>query len=257
MPAISTRRSSSRVRSAPTTLASSRAVPTTTRSRSWSTSACSPSTRPRRPTCPWTRRRCSPGSSRRWASGPPSCSPSRRTGRTPSPSSASPSGGRPRRSCRSSAARAAEHQPFPHRGRRRRASSSCSPRSRTEPGRSTILAEAIERDKRALERGVRMRTLYQHSARRSVATREYVEEVVDVRRRGAHPGRVLQPADRGRPTAGDRPGRGGLPGRGRDPRRRAWSPTSSTSSSATGSGRAASPTASCTPSARSPTTCTT
>jgi hypothetical protein len=42
---------------------------------------------------------------------------------------------------------------------------------------STILAEAIDRDKRALERGVRMRTLYQHSARRSVATREYVEEV--------------------------------------------------------------------------------
>ena len=42
---------------------------------------------------------------------------------------------------------------------------------------STILAEAIERDQRALERGVRMRTLYQHSARRSVATREYVEEV--------------------------------------------------------------------------------
>jgi hypothetical protein len=40
-----------------------------------------------------------------------------------------------------------------------------------------ILAEAIERDKRALERGLRMRTLYQHSARRSVATREYVEEV--------------------------------------------------------------------------------
>ena len=41
-----------------------------------------------------------------------------------------------------------------------------------------ILAEAIERDKRALERGLRMRTLYQHSARRSVATREYVEEVI-------------------------------------------------------------------------------
>jgi hypothetical protein len=40
-----------------------------------------------------------------------------------------------------------------------------------------ILAEAIERDKRALERGLRMRTLYQHSARHSVATREYVEEV--------------------------------------------------------------------------------
>jgi hypothetical protein len=41
-----------------------------------------------------------------------------------------------------------------------------------------ILAEAIERDKRALQRGLRMRTLYQHSARRSVATREYVEEVI-------------------------------------------------------------------------------
>ena len=45
------------------------------------------------------------------------------------------------------------------------------------PRSAAILAEAIERDKRALERGVRMRTLYQHSARRSVATREYVEEV--------------------------------------------------------------------------------
>jgi hypothetical protein len=43
---------------------------------------------------------------------------------------------------------------------------------------AAVLAEAIERDKRALERGVRMRTLYQHSARRSVATREYVEEVI-------------------------------------------------------------------------------
>lgn len=41
-----------------------------------------------------------------------------------------------------------------------------------------VLAEAIERDKRALQRGLRMRTLYQHSARRSVATRHYVEEVI-------------------------------------------------------------------------------
>ncbi|MBO9522708.1 MAG: LuxR family transcriptional regulator [Nocardioidaceae bacterium] len=39
------------------------------------------------------------------------------------------------------------------------------------------LAQAIERDKPALARGVKMRTLYQHSARRSVATRDYVEEV--------------------------------------------------------------------------------
>ena len=46
------------------------------------------------------------------------------------------------------------------------------------PRSADVLAEAIERDQRALERGVRMRTLYQHSARRSVATREYVEEVI-------------------------------------------------------------------------------
>jgi len=45
------------------------------------------------------------------------------------------------------------------------------------PRDASVLAEAIERDQRALQRGVRMRTLYQHSARRSVATREYVEEV--------------------------------------------------------------------------------
>jgi sugar-specific transcriptional regulator TrmB len=40
-----------------------------------------------------------------------------------------------------------------------------------------ILEEALERDKQALARGVRMRTLYQHSARRSAPTREYVEQV--------------------------------------------------------------------------------
>jgi hypothetical protein len=45
---------------------------------------------------------------------------------------------------------------------------------------TAILEQAIERDKRALARGVRMRTLYQHSARRSVATRTYVEEVTQV-----------------------------------------------------------------------------
>ena len=43
---------------------------------------------------------------------------------------------------------------------------------------AAILEEAIERDQRALERGVRMRTLYQHSARRSVVTREYVDRVM-------------------------------------------------------------------------------
>jgi sugar-specific transcriptional regulator TrmB len=44
------------------------------------------------------------------------------------------------------------------------------------------LAEAEDRDLKALERGVRMRTLYQHSARHSPATREYV---ADVTARGA------------------------------------------------------------------------
>ena len=45
---------------------------------------------------------------------------------------------------------------------------------------AALLEEAIDRDRRALARGVKMRTLYQHSARRSVATREYVEEVMKV-----------------------------------------------------------------------------
>lgn len=45
-------------------------------------------------------------------------------------------------------------------------------------GRSRqILATAAERDIRTLERGVKMRTLYQHPARRSIATREYVARV--------------------------------------------------------------------------------
>lgn len=47
---------------------------------------------------------------------------------------------------------------------------------------SEQLAQAIERDTRALERGVSFRTLYQHSARRSATTQDYVAEVT---RRGA------------------------------------------------------------------------
>jgi hypothetical protein len=39
------------------------------------------------------------------------------------------------------------------------------------------LQAAAERDKAALDRGVRMRTLYQHSARRHAVTRDYVAEV--------------------------------------------------------------------------------
>lgn len=42
---------------------------------------------------------------------------------------------------------------------------------------AAVLDVAIERDIRALRRGVSMRTLYQHSARRSIATREYVERI--------------------------------------------------------------------------------
>ncbi|HEY3529843.1 MAG TPA: LuxR family transcriptional regulator [Nocardioides sp.] len=39
------------------------------------------------------------------------------------------------------------------------------------------LKSAAERDKSAIDRGVKMRTLYQHSARRHALTREYVSEV--------------------------------------------------------------------------------
>ncbi len=41
--------------------------------------------------------------------------------------------------------------------------------------RAVILQQAVERDLRTLGRGVHMRTLYQHTARRSRATRDYVE----------------------------------------------------------------------------------
>lgn len=39
------------------------------------------------------------------------------------------------------------------------------------------LKQAVDRDLRALDRGVKMRTLYQHSARQSPVTRDYVAEV--------------------------------------------------------------------------------
>ncbi|WP_310961609.1 TrmB family transcriptional regulator sugar-binding domain-containing protein [Nocardioides terrisoli] len=44
---------------------------------------------------------------------------------------------------------------------------------------AAILKIAIDRDVAALRRGVTMRTLYQHSARRSVSTREYVARVTE------------------------------------------------------------------------------
>ncbi len=44
-------------------------------------------------------------------------------------------------------------------------------------GLAEILQDALERDVRALRRGVSLRTLYQHSARRSQPVKEYVERV--------------------------------------------------------------------------------
>lgn len=49
---------------------------------------------------------------------------------------------------------------------------------------ANALAKAEDRDLRALERGIKMRTLYQHSARQSPATRDYVAEIT------AHGGEV-------------------------------------------------------------------
>ena len=40
--------------------------------------------------------------------------------------------------------------------------------------RAVVLQQAVDRDLRTIERGVHMRTLYQHTARRSKATREHV-----------------------------------------------------------------------------------
>ena len=51
-----------------------------------------------------------------------------------------------------------------------------SPASASSRNRAALQA-ALERESAALDRGVRMRTLYQHSARRDTATREYVAQV--------------------------------------------------------------------------------
>jgi sugar-specific transcriptional regulator TrmB len=45
--------------------------------------------------------------------------------------------------------------------------------------RAVILEQAVDRDLRALERGVTMHTLYQHTARRSRATRDHVERIIE------------------------------------------------------------------------------
>jgi sugar-specific transcriptional regulator TrmB len=44
--------------------------------------------------------------------------------------------------------------------------------------RAVILEQAVDRDLRALARGVTMHTLYQHTARRSRATRDHVERIL-------------------------------------------------------------------------------
>ncbi len=46
--------------------------------------------------------------------------------------------------------------------------------------RAAVLEQAVDRDIRALQRGVRMRTLYQHTARRSKATREHVARTMEL-----------------------------------------------------------------------------
>ncbi len=43
---------------------------------------------------------------------------------------------------------------------------------------AVVLQQAVDRDLRTIERGVQMRTLYQHTARRSKATREYVDLMI-------------------------------------------------------------------------------
>ena len=96
------------------------------------------------------------------------------------------------------------HRPRPWPTPRR----SCSPPSR-RTGRDG--ASARRRRPSATWRpssaGVKMRTLYQHSARRSSITHKYVAAVTARGRRGAHPRRVLQPDDRHRPAARDDPRR--------------------------------------------------
>ena len=58
-------------------------------------------------------------------------------------------------------------------------STSCSRPSRPGPAGPSSSSRRVDRDLRALERGVQMRTLYQHTARRSQATRDHVERILE------------------------------------------------------------------------------
>ena len=73
------------------------------------------------------------------------------------------------------------------------------------------LAAAAVRDTAMLERGTKMRTLYQHSARRSAITTRLRRRGDRARRRGAHARRVLQPDDRHRPPGRRDPRQAGGP----------------------------------------------
>ena len=188
---------------------------------------------------PSTPPRSSPGSCRRSARRAPGCWRSRRAGPDAFGPLAqawrrSPDTGRgpftlirtPRRSTPSSPA-------WSPSARRR-----CSPPSRRPAATRTRLAAARQRDTAMLERGTRMRTLYQHSARRSAITHNYVAAVTA---RGAE----VRTLDEffNRMIVIDRrvaviPGAGG-PAAPRSPSAsRRSSPTSSTSSSGPGSGPA-------------------
>ena len=106
---------------------------------------------------------------------------------------------------------------------------------------SRRLAMAALRDIGLLERGAKMRTLYQHSARRSSVDAQVRRRRDRPGRRGAHPGRVLQPDDHRRPPGRGDPQPGAAQCRGRRSASRRSSAISSTSSSAPGSGPARSP----------------
>ena len=143
-----------------------------------STSACCATTRRATATTPWTPPPCRHRSSCRSASRARTCSASRPAGLTRSATSAGvphlpPGDGQPdHRDPRSG-----EHQQL-HRRRRQRLPQKLLTAQPEGRRKASTLAVAEERDIRALERGVRMRTLYQHPARHSPPTREYVADIV-------------------------------------------------------------------------------
>ena len=120
---------------------------------------------------------------------------------------------------------------------------SCSPRSRRTAGRQAARPEVGAREIAALKRGVKMRTLYQHAARRGADTRKYVAAVTAA-------GAEVRTLDEffNRLIVVDRriaiiPSHEGARRRDGDQRAARWWATSSTCSSGTGSGPGRSPAA--------------